>query len=111
MLDIEANRFLHHMVRFLVGTMLDVASGRRPTADFAALLTAPQNDDASAPAPASGLSLDRVQAESEAAYELLCLLAWLAPVSTPPACSSPIWTATAIWICSSTRLGVAPQFF
>ena len=29
-LDIEANRFLHHMVRFLVGTMLDVAE--RPAA-------------------------------------------------------------------------------
>ena len=32
--DIEANRFLHHMVRFLVGTMLDIAAGRRPLADL-----------------------------------------------------------------------------
>ena len=37
---VEANRFLHHMVRFLVGTMLDVASGRRPLASLAALLAA-----------------------------------------------------------------------
>ena len=34
--EIEANRFLHHMVRFLVGTMLDVAAGRRPLGDVAA---------------------------------------------------------------------------
>jgi len=59
-LDIEANRFLHHMVRFLVGTMLDVASGRRPRDDFAALLAAHANDAVSPPAPAAGLSLERV---------------------------------------------------
>ncbi len=58
--EIEANRFLHHMVRFLVGTMLDVASERRSRGDFAALLTATENDEVSAPAPASGLSLERV---------------------------------------------------
>ncbi len=59
-LDIQANRFLHHMVRFLVGTMLDVATGRRPRADFAALLAADRNDEASEPAPASGLALEQV---------------------------------------------------
>lgn len=59
-LDIEANRFLHHMVRFLVGTMLDVASARRPRDEFIALLAATANDEVSAPAPASGLSLERV---------------------------------------------------
>lgn len=59
-LEIEANRFLHHMVRFLVGTMLDVASGRRPRADFTALLAAERNDDVSPPAPPGGLTLDRV---------------------------------------------------
>ncbi|HVZ47735.1 MAG TPA: tRNA pseudouridine(38-40) synthase TruA [Gemmatimonadaceae bacterium] len=57
---IEANRFLHHMVRFLVGTMMDVASGRRPRADFDALLGAPANDGVSPPAPASGLTLESV---------------------------------------------------
>src|SRR6202012_1752432 len=30
--EVEANRFLHHMVRFLVGTMLDMATGRRAPA-------------------------------------------------------------------------------
>lgn len=59
--EIEANRFLHHMVRFLVATMLDVASGRRPFADVPALLIASDNRDVSPPAPAHGLFLDRVQ--------------------------------------------------
>ena len=58
--EIEANRFLHHMVRFLVGTMLDVASRRRPLDDFAALLAATDNRRVSAPAPAHALFLDRV---------------------------------------------------
>jgi tRNA pseudouridine38-40 synthase len=59
--EIEANRFLHHMVRFLVGTMLDIASGRRPVADMAGLLAAHDNTDVSAPAPANALFLDAVQ--------------------------------------------------
>ncbi len=59
-LVIEANRFLHHMVRFLVGTMVDVASGRRSLDSFAALLDARDNADVSAPAPARGLFLDHV---------------------------------------------------
>jgi tRNA pseudouridine38-40 synthase len=58
--EIEANRFLHHMVRFLVGTMLDIGSGRRPVADFPALLTAADNTNVSPPAPAHALFLDRV---------------------------------------------------
>ena len=58
--EIEANRFLHHMVRFLVGTMLDVAAGKRPLADVAALLEARTNDDVSPPAPAHALCLERV---------------------------------------------------
>lgn len=58
--EIEANRFLHHMVRFLVGTMLDAASGRRPVTDIAALLDAADNRDVSPPAPPHALFLDRV---------------------------------------------------
>jgi tRNA pseudouridine38-40 synthase len=57
---VEANRFLHHMVRFLVGTMVDVASGRRPLTDIPALLAAPTNDETSAPAPPDGLCLEAV---------------------------------------------------
>ena len=58
--DIEANRFLHHMVRFLVGTMLDVATHQRPREEFAALLGAEVNDEVSPPAPACGLCLEQV---------------------------------------------------
>ena len=58
--DVAANRFLHHMVRFLVGTMLEAASGKRPKEEFAALLAATDNDDVSPPAAAMGLCLEEV---------------------------------------------------
>ena len=57
---VEANRFLHHMVRFLVGTMLDIASGKREGADLRLLLGAETNDGVSTPAPAHALFLERV---------------------------------------------------
>ncbi len=57
---IEANRFLHHMVRFLVGTSVAIASGRRSFDDLAHLLAADANDEISPPAPAHALFLDRV---------------------------------------------------
>lgn len=59
--EIEANRFLHHMVRFLVGTMTDAAAGRRDPDSVRVLLDAPDNRDTSAPAPAHGLFLDAVR--------------------------------------------------
>jgi len=57
---IEADRFLHHMVRFIVGTLMDVASGRRPPNDMAALLTETDNSRVSPPAPAHALFLESV---------------------------------------------------
>jgi tRNA pseudouridine38-40 synthase len=59
---IIANRFLHHMVRYLVGTMVDVARGRRPPSEVAALLddSRPDTVETSPPAPAAGLFLVRV---------------------------------------------------
>jgi tRNA pseudouridine38-40 synthase len=59
--EIEANRFLHHMVRFIVGTMLEIARGRRDPASLGALLVAPDNRAVSPPAPAHALFLDRVE--------------------------------------------------
>lgn len=59
-LDIRANRFLHHMVRFLVGTMVDVATTRRPLEDIGRLLAASDNRDVSVPAPPHALFLDEV---------------------------------------------------
>lgn len=58
---ITANRFLHHMVRFLVGTMLDIASGKREPATMQALLRSNDNQDVSPPAPAHGLYLLNVE--------------------------------------------------
>lgn len=58
--EVEANRFLHHMVRFVVGAMLDIGSGRRPASDFARLLESQNNDEASPPAAAHALFLERV---------------------------------------------------
>ena len=62
---VTANRFLHHMVRFLVGTMLDVASGKRDFAVIEKLLDAGDNLEVSPPAPPYGLYLERVEYPSE----------------------------------------------
>ena len=48
---ITANRFLHHMVRFLVGTMLEIAAGRRDLHDLTKLLTSALIETICAPAP------------------------------------------------------------
>lgn len=63
--EVEANRFLHHMVRFLVGTMLDVASERRDPGTVARLLGASDNSEVSPPAPAHALFLERVEYPAE----------------------------------------------
>ena len=55
-LTVAANRFLHHMVRMLVGTMVDIGLNRRPESDMARLLDRRDNSETSAPAPAAGLS-------------------------------------------------------
>jgi tRNA pseudouridine38-40 synthase len=52
---VEADRFLHHMVRMLVGTMVDIGLGRRPLADIEMLLERGDNQRTSPPAPAEGL--------------------------------------------------------
>ncbi|MCC6243077.1 MAG: tRNA pseudouridine(38-40) synthase TruA [Gemmatimonadaceae bacterium] len=59
--EIAANRFLHHMVRFLVGTMVEVAQGRRARGTVARLLSLAHNSETPAPAPAQGLSLHEVR--------------------------------------------------
>jgi tRNA pseudouridine38-40 synthase len=58
--QIEANRFLRHMVRFRVSTMVDIASGKREVGVFGELLAANSNSSVSAPAPAHGLFLESV---------------------------------------------------
>ncbi len=54
---VEADRFLHHMVRMLVGTMVDVGLGRRAIEDIPALLARGDNQQTSPPAPPQGLYL------------------------------------------------------
>ena len=58
--EVEANRFLHHMVRFLVATMIDIAAGRREPGTMEALLAADDNRGVSPPAPPHALFLERV---------------------------------------------------
>lgn len=58
--EVAANRFLHHMVRFLVGTMIEAAVGRVPRGTVSRLLTLEHNQDTASPAPAHGLSLHEV---------------------------------------------------
>lgn len=53
---VTADRFLHHMVRMLVGTMVEIGLGRRAESDMTHLLTLTHNDQTSPPAPAAGLS-------------------------------------------------------
>jgi tRNA pseudouridine38-40 synthase len=57
---VAANRFLHHMVRYLVGTLVDVGLGERPPAEVGALLRGEPGLRTSPPAPAEGLFLSRV---------------------------------------------------
>jgi len=52
---ITADRFLHHLVRMLVGTMCDIALERRPVGHLAALLSGQAGVRSSPPAPPQGL--------------------------------------------------------
>jgi tRNA pseudouridine38-40 synthase len=54
---IEADTFMRQMNRVLVGTMLEVARGRRSVASFAELLAGRPRGDAGPTAPARGLHL------------------------------------------------------
>ena len=57
---IRANRFLQHMVRYLVGTMLEVSRGRYTLSDFESLLNNKQTKAVVVRAPAQGLFLNKV---------------------------------------------------
>jgi len=58
---IEADTFMRHMNRVLVGTMLEVAGGRRSVRDFERLLQGGHRSEAGATAPAHGLYLASVR--------------------------------------------------
>ena len=58
---INANRFLHHMVRMLVGTMLDVSRGNISKNDFLRLFDEGASKNKVLTAPAKGLYLLKVK--------------------------------------------------
>lgn len=53
--ELQANAFLHHMVRNIVGSLLEVGAGDRPVEWIAELLAARDRTLAGATAPAAGL--------------------------------------------------------
>lgn len=65
---VTANRYLHHMVRYLVGTLVEMGLGRRDPGEMHALLHDPDTDlTTSPPAPPEGLFLTRVDYPAPAA--------------------------------------------
>lgn len=56
-IDIKANAFVHHMVRNIVGTLIDVGAGRKPVEWAAELLALKNRHLAAATAKAAGLYL------------------------------------------------------
>jgi tRNA pseudouridine38-40 synthase len=58
---IVANRFLHHMVRYLVHTQVEIATGRRGPDELEGLLTGTTGARPPAPAPPQGLYLTGVR--------------------------------------------------
>jgi tRNA pseudouridine38-40 synthase len=58
--EIEGNGFLRHMVRAIVGTLVEIGRGRRPISSVGALLAGRRRGEAGATAPPLGLFLVRV---------------------------------------------------
>ena len=58
---VRGNGFLHHMVRNLVGTMLEIARGQFPAGSMTAILEARSRSAAGPTAPARGLFLHSVE--------------------------------------------------
>ncbi len=59
--EIEASGFLHHMVRNIVGTLLEVGRGTRAASSLEALFASRQRPEAGPTAPAKGLHLIKVE--------------------------------------------------
>jgi tRNA pseudouridine38-40 synthase len=64
-IDIQANAFLHHMVRNIAGTLIAIAKGRLPVGTMARLLALRDRTRAADTAAANGLYLVRVNYPAE----------------------------------------------
>lgn len=62
-LSFTGNGFLHHMIRILTGTLLEVGLGKRKPQEMAAILASLSREQAGAMAPAQGLCLLSVEYE------------------------------------------------
>ena len=60
-MTVEGNGFLHHMVRNMAGTLLEIGRGRISLSDFAALFEKRDRTQAGFTAPAHGLILVKVR--------------------------------------------------
>ena len=60
-LEITANAFLHHMVRLIVGTLVEIGVGKLPASAVGEILASKDVSRAGPRAPAKGLRLDRVE--------------------------------------------------
>jgi tRNA pseudouridine38-40 synthase len=60
---IEAGGFLRHMVRNIVGTLVDVGKGKIPEEDMVRIIEARDRREAGQAAPARGLCLMEVKYE------------------------------------------------
>lgn len=58
--QVEADGFLHHMIRNIVGTLLQVGKGQRPPDDISSILKSRDRRHAGPTAPAHGLYLVRI---------------------------------------------------
>ena len=58
--QVEANRFLHGMVRALVGTLVEIGHGKRSPESIRDIIASQDRREAGVAAPAKGLILERV---------------------------------------------------
>ena len=59
--NITGSRFLHHMIRYLTGTMIEISKGRYSLEDFVSLLKNPKKNVQIFKAPPQGLILKKIE--------------------------------------------------
>jgi tRNA pseudouridine38-40 synthase len=64
-IHVEGDAFMHNMVRIIVGTLIDVARGRRPAGAAARALSSGDRSEGGITAPPDGLVLDRIWLKDE----------------------------------------------